>query len=487
MRGLFYCDTLRRMHRSVAFQFILGGFLLGVTGASFLVVPAWTLWTMIAIGLIGLTSWRPMILAIGCVLVGGALGAWRTQGVLERSSVLMQRAGQEVTLNGYVDGDVTSTKLGVQYPFFTSGERVLVSGPSGLRPRYGQVLSLTGKLKLPTNSGDFDYISYLAKDDIYTLINFPTYSVPRDFDLPLGTRIWVAIAGRLHAVRDALADSIGRAVPTPESSYLAGILVGAQGIVSPEVKDMFSRTGTSHILAISGYNITVVAGALLALLMPLGRRRAFWLTIAGIAAFTVMTGASASVVRAAIMGVLALVARHVGRQSRALGALLFAAALMTLYNPMLLRWDIGFQFSFLALIGIIYLEPMIPGPRVVATTLAASVMVLPLSLSYFGQLPVYTLPANILVLPLVPLAMALGLVTGIAGWVWSFAGQLVGQVAWFVAALQLGIVRLFAGLPYAAIEFHMPPSVACSIYAALAVGIISYYRKQTSNPSIHHD
>lgn len=475
------------LHRSVVFQLLLGGFLIGIFTASFLVVPGGFLWGGLSIAFVALIWRRPMAVVTGCILVSAVVGIWRTQSVLDRVSVLTQMAdGTVITLEGYVDGDVSSTRAGVQYPFRTRGERVMVFGPSGLRPRYGQVLSITGKLQLPKNSGDFDYVSYLAKSDIATLMYFPEYSVP-ELQSPVSTRIWLAIAGRLHRVRDAMADSISHAVSSPESAYLGGILLGAQGIVSAEIKDMFARTGTSHILALSGYNITIIVSTLLAVLAPLGRRRAFGYTALGIAAFTVMTGASASVVRAAIMGVLALFSRQIGRQSQALGAIILSAAVMGMYNPMLLRWDIGFQFSFLALVGIIYLEPLIPGPRVIATTLAASALVLPLSLLYFGQLPIYTLPANMLVLPLVPLAMALGLATGVAGMVWPLAGQFIGQIAWLVAALQLTIIRFFAELPHATVEIHIPISLVIACYAALAVGLVSYYRKQTLHHPTRHD
>jgi competence protein ComEC len=160
---------------------------------------------------------------------------------------------------------------------------------------------------------------------------------------------------------------------------------------------------------------------------------------------------------------------------------------MCVQNPMLLRWDTGFQLSFLALIGIVYLEPLIRPPLMrllrfpalagtAATTLAASAAVTPLLVYDFGQLAVYTLPANMLVLPLVPLAMALAAVTAAAGVLWPLAGQLVGQVAWIVAAVQLGIIRWFSELPFAAVSVPISGAAMFAVYAALAAGLVSYYR-----------
>jgi competence protein ComEC len=299
-------------------------------------------------------------------------------------------------------------------------------------------------------------------------------------------------AARLAGLRLAISSSIASSVPQPESGYLAGILVGAKGNVDATVKDQFARTGTSHILAISGYNITIVASVLMMLLAPLGRRRSYWWAVAGIVLFTIMVGAGASVVRAAIMGVMALTAQRLGRANDAGTAMAATAAGMCWFNPFLLRWDIGFQLSFLAFAGIVYVEPLLRSSieklipikslaSIIATTLAAQVLVLPLLLFDFGQLAVYTLPVNVLVLPFVPLAMALGFATAVAGLLWSFAGQFIGQVAWLVAAVQLGIIRTAAALPYATFEVHITPSAMFAVYAALVAWLVSLYRRRIRN------
>jgi competence protein ComEC len=200
-----------------------------------------------------------------------------------------------------------------------------------------------------------------------------------------------------------------------------------------------------------------------------------------------MVGASASVVRAAIMGIIMLTALQVGRLPHSGIAILLSAALMCAVNPLILRWDVGFQLSFLAVAGIVYIEPLLkpfmvrllrftPLASLVAATLAAQIAVLPLLLFQFGTLAVYTLPVNVLVLPLVPITMALGFASGSVGLLWSFVGALIGQAAWLVASLQLIIIQWFSELPYAALEVSISGLTMTSLYCALVAGLISLYR-----------
>ncbi len=498
------------MHRSTLLLLGCIGFLCGIAVTSFIVVPPLAVWACVFAGASALLVRRWAAVTIGVILLTAAVGMWWAGGAFDAPSALWEIAGNKpkALLVGYVDGDFEATKNGGRYTFrvlrvqmgdgvIDINDRVLVSGPDWIVPRQGQVLVLDGKLQRPTTFDDFDYISYLAKDGVHATMYFPKYSVPTDLNLSRFTRARLFAGATLAGVRIAVTDSIARAVPQPMASYLAGILVGAKGVVSQEIKDEFSRTGTSHILAISGYNITIVAAVLMSLLAPLGRKRSYWLAVAGIVLFVVLVGATASVVRAALMGVLVLTARQLGRAQDMGTAIVLSAALMCWFNPMLLRWDVGFQLSFLAVLGIVYVQPLLqpalerwlkfkPLATLVATTLSAQVLVLPLLLFDFGKLAVYTLPANVLVLPLVPIAMALGLATAVAGMLWPFLGALVGQLAWLVAAYQLTVIRFFAFLPYAALEVHISPALLIALYAALAVWLISLYRGQTKLTSSTH-
>lgn len=494
------------MHRSRILLLMCGAFIAGIATASWFRISPLILWSVCCVAGISLLMQRQRATIAGLCLIVLVAGAWRTGQTLSRDSSLWEFAADRptVTLTGYTDGDFESTVRGGRFTFrvlqvayddtiAAVDDRVLVSGPGWIRPRQGQWLDISGKLQRANTFDNFDYASYLAKDGIHAVMYFPTYSVPLGYQKPWDARVRAWVTGRLAVVRVSLMESLTQSVSQPEAGYLAGLLVGAKGNVSDELKESFARTGTSHIVALSGFNITIIVTMLAGLLAPLGRRRSYWLSVLAIALFTVMVGASASVVRAAVMGVLAMTATRLGRLSDAGVAMAATAAAMCAYNPALLRWDVGFQLSFLAFAGIVYIQPLI-GPyalrvlrwpslaTLVSTTLAAQVLVLPLLLFVFGMLAVYTLPVNVFVLPLVPLAMALGFATAVAGLVWSWAGVFVGQMAWLVAAVQLGVIRFAASLRSAALELPLSAPAMIALYVALATWLFSLYRGRRKSP-----
>lgn len=486
MRGLFFSyptATVRGMFAHRVLLWSLAGFLAGVALCSFVIISQPVLWAFALAGSLCLLLNRGMSVLIGAVFLAVFAGAWQTTNAFGQSSVLRDSAEskQTVTLAGVAASDFSLSTSGGHYTFRVLemggravDDRIEVFGLDWVRPRWGQELTITGKLQLPKNSGDFDYASYLAMNGIHALMYFPTYGVPKTLHVPMSVRI----IRPLYVMRDALVTAILNAVPQPESAYLNGILYGTRGTITKDLTDAFSRTGTSHILAISGYNITIVAAALMALLAPLGKRRSYWLVVGGVIAFTLMVGAGSSVVRAAIMGILGLTAVQLGRRQDAGTGILLAAAVMCAVNPFLLRWDVGFQLSFLALIGIVYIEPLLKWmPSVMATTVAANIFVLPLIVFDFGTLAIYTLPANLIVLPLVPFAMALGFATGVAGIILPFLGSLIGQLAWLVAAFQIAVIRFFGALPNAALSVTLTVPALVAIYAGLVAWLVAVYRK----------
>ena len=210
---------------------------------------------------------------------------------------------------------------------------------------------------------------------------------------------------------------------------MAGLLYGYRGGLG-DLQEAFNKTGVSHIVAISGYNITIIAELLMAMFSSFIRRQiAFWFVSAGIISFVIMVGASPSVVRAGIMGILVLVARHIGRVSRPTNLLVFAAAVMTLHNPFVLLWDAGFQLSFAATIGILYVAPLFDRRwELVSSTLSAIVITLPLALYHFGRFSLIAPVTNLLILWTIPILMALGAIAIIASLLFFPFGQLV---AWF--------------------------------------------------------
>lgn len=212
--------------------------------------------------------------------------------------------------------------------------------------RYGQRLRLTGVLLEPSSSPTFDYRTYLARHNIRSLMVKPQLTIlPGYGGSPL--------LRPLLALNDAARRTTLRLLPEPQASLLMGILLGIQSTIPPDVLQTFSRTGTSHILVISGWNITVVITAVMGLLSHagIGRRRAAWLALAVLGSYVLFVGATPSVLRAALMGTLVVWADLSGRPTEPWTLLLAACGAMTLLDPNVL-WDVGFQLSALATAGL---------------------------------------------------------------------------------------------------------------------------------------
>ena len=199
-----------------------------------------------------------------------------------------------------------------------------------------------------------------------------------------------------------MTETIERIMPFPEVSLLEGIILGNKQIYSEEIKNELSITGTSHIVAISGMNIVIVSEILMFVLIGLGmwRKQAFWFVSALIFLFIIMVGAPASAIRAGIMGAILLYAQKIGRLSNATRIMIFAGAIMLIFNPLLLRYDVGFQLSFLAVFGLIYIKPILDELvlrrikkeelssllQIITTTIAAQIAVLGVLIYNFGRI-----------------------------------------------------------------------------------------------------
>lgn len=417
----------------------------------------------------------------------------------DQPSSLEVYAGAPVVLQGYVDSDFRMTKAGGRFYYHVTavdGEsvrgRILISTEAWPEYAYGMPLEIWGVLDHPWEGDEsFDYPAFLKKEGVRLVIEQPAIK-GATIGMPFWRKAVVESKGFLFGIRDILSDGVQRSMSEPASAYINGILLGMRDDLPPDVTEAFSRTGTTHVLAISGYNIAIIAVFFMAFALRwTDRRRAVWWAVGGIAAFTVLTGASASVVRAAIMGSLILVAGAWGRSFDALTLVLGTAVVMTVVNPFVLRSDIGFQLSFAAVLGLIYLGPWFEGMvsktsrfhgawQLVSATLAANIATLPLILHYFGVFPVYALPANLLILPVIPFAMAFGTVAGLAGAFIPAISGLVGLPAWVLAQWQLSVVGIIGQLPGATVSIALPWVAMVGAYGML-VGAYHYGNRRSNH------
>jgi len=377
---------------------------------------------------------------------------------------LASRNGHQITIIGRVceeaDLDYKSRRLTLCLDGQTTG-KVLITSKLYPAYDYGDFLKIKGFIQEPPSFEGFDYGSYLARYDIYSVMYYPKIEeVSGELSFPQ------VIYGHLIDFKQTLAGIINSNLPEPEAGLATAILLGYRRTVLREDLDIFSRVGLSHMIAISGSHITIMSAMIINFFLALGFGRRFSLKIIFLFLFLypLITGLSASAVRSSIMGGLAFLAVYHGRASSLINALIFSGSLMLVFNPRLLRYDIGFQLSFLAVLGIIYLYPLgerlsvfildkiglkrRPG-RIIKTvmdtvnlTLVSQIVILPVALINFHQLSTIAPLANILVLWTFPpllasLIVALFLTALIPyfGLLWFFPSYLLLKFIFVVANL----------------------------------------------------
>ncbi len=477
------------------FYTLIAGFFTGVFvrsefEVSLVVVGAGMGAALMLTGLYTATQRRPfLLLALACVAT--VSGAVRTELALPVPDAQFDaQLGTKVAYEGVVvrEPDVRENRtlltVAVEARENTREVRMLVHAPRRTPVRFGDTVRVLGTLKRPepftTDAGTFNYPRYLAKDGILYEVPFAKVEV-----LCEGRGMRRALIEGKHIFLRALY----RTVSEPESALASGLLVGAKRSLGEKITEEFRVVGLTHVVVLSGFNLTIIATAVLLLMRAFPQRVGFTVGAGAIVAFTLMAGAGAAAVRAAIMALLALLARSLVRPVEVLHLLLVASFLMVMWNPLILLSDPGFQLSVIATAGLVTLSPWferrlawIPasfGARaIVAATLATQCAVAPLLLSLTGELSLVALLANLLALPVIPLAMLVSFLAGCAGLISGTLASPFGLFSHAILAYLLGVAHVLAQAPFASLTVPPPPPLlVCGIYL---VAISVYVRWRTS-------
>ena len=290
-----------------------------------------------------------------------------------------------------------------------------------------------------------------------------------------------SLSEALLRLRDLLIDRIFLALPEPHGSLLTGIIFGNRLKLDRELLETFRVVGLSHLIAVSGYNLTVLTANTNTLLAGLIGRRSLIASLGVILFFVIITGAPASILRAAVMASVVIVAQLIGRPARSMNLLIFAAGLLAIFEPKII-FEIGFQLSVVATYGLVRLSPLLassianwPFPKslqvIIAETLAATLLTAPLLVAYFERLSVVSPITNILVLPLIPLLMGLGLVSIVVILLLPVIGKFVVLLTWPILAWIIQVGNWFAALPWAATEASLYGWVALGLMATVVAGV----------------
>lgn len=369
--------------------------------------------------------------------------------------------------------------------------RILAVAPLFPHVAYGDHLHIEGLLELPEpfdtdNGRTFRYDTFLAKDGVFAIMHEAHIRVE-------GHREGIAahIFGFFTDLKNAGLQALSAALPEPAASLAGGLILGGKQGLGEKLLQDFVRSGLVHIVVLSGYNVMIVAEFVLRALGKLSKRKAAIAAAFTIAGFVLVAGAGAASVRAGIMACIALYARASGHTYNALRALLFAGLLMILWNPLSLAYDPGFQLSFLATLGLIFGAPIAQEKlsfirsdflrEIVASTIAAQIAVLPLLLYQNGLFSVVALPANLLVLPMVPLAMLASAIAMLVGFVAPLLAPIAGLPAYALLSYIIWLVQMTSSLPLATLSIPAFPAwVMLLAYVALIVG---YRKASCTRPS----
>lgn len=376
--------------------------------------------------------------------------------------------------------------------------RALITVPPLPERHYGDLLRLSGRLEAPPTFAGFDYREYLYRQGISAVMGYPRAVV-------VATGQGSALRALLVHARERLGDALAAHLSEPHAALAQGIVLGQRRNIPPDLSAAFARTGTTHLLAISGQNLTLAAALAVAWgSRVLGRRHPlYYLAVLGsLWGYALLAGLSASVLRATLMATLIVAAAGLGRPSGGLAPVVAAAAVMAAVDPLVL-WDVGFQLSFLALAGVFFLGPLVevavwrlPGLRTLshmegawrtpaafivaglAATLGAALTTLPVVSSVFRTVPALALPATVFALPAFPIIMGAGALTALLALVHPFLATpfswlTTGGTAWLLA-----VVQTWAGVPLAAVSVDRLPAVVWWIYTAVLFGIMTGIHRQ---------
>jgi len=467
------------------------GFLLGIVWSQFFLASlSWFLFCLLLaifcllIPFSGFSVKRQLFFWSFLILFGFSLGVGRsaltTDYRYELDNYLGQKVEWEVSLVDRPDERELQTKLTVKP---TEGRaKILLTTERYPEYTVGDHLLITGKLERPgiiaNATSSFDYASYLAKDGIFYQIYRP--KITKISSLSGGPTYW------LNSFQNYLSGVLSSVLPEPQAGLLGGILLGMRKGIGAKLSQDFTTAGVSHILVLSGYNITIVAEALLYVFSYLSR---FWggtLGIFSIVLFGLVAGGGMVVWRSVLMACIALYARLTGRLYNTASAIMAVAVILSLWRPNSLVADFGLQLGFLALLGLVYLSPIIEEKlfarwpkkslfkEIASTTIGAQMAVLPLIWLKTGQLTLIGFISNLAVLPLVPHIMNIGF------WAMLF-GAISPILAWpfrvathFLLSLVIYLVKFFASLPLGTLSVSVSVIFVALMYLFILVVAVKY-------------
>jgi len=393
---------------------------------------------------------RPKLLIVGIILLVFLFGIWR-YGVSDvpLKDVTFSFGSQiDSVMEVVEDPNIQDEYIELIVQAINQKDRILLRSPKYPEYNYGDLLSVKGVLTEPPVFEGFNYKEYLLLKGIYAIIFHPQIE---SIERGQGSFIF--------QIKDRFRGVINKHLSPPHSEILSAMLLGDKGRMADPLKEKLNLAGVRHITAVSGMHVAILSGIVLSLLLGLGlwRAQATILSIIFISLFVMLTGFQPSAVRAGLMGGLVLFSQNMGRTNVGVRLLVFIAVLMLLFNPFLIK-DVGFQLSFLAVLGITLFLPVVREvllfiPEifqlrdVLGMTITAQIFTLPLLAWYFGGFSIISFLSNLLIVPLLPFVLGLGFLFMLLGVAWGGFGYLLFLPVFFLLDYVVRIIEITSKIP----------------------------------------
>jgi len=453
------------MTKSKIFLYLCLSFVIGVLVSSVVGIPQSVWLGVLILGTLIIVLATILRLDLKIIILGFCLlvlvgGIVRHQSILTSNIVgeVEKYYDQEVSLRGVIVGEPEKRINHQKFQFKTKEipGKILITTDSYPEYRYGDKLEIKGELKQPAEFDDFNYRAYLAKGNWFFQ--------------------------RIFNFKDKLRNIIEQTLLPPQSSILKAIFLGDKFGLSDELKEKLNISGTRHIVAISGMHMIIMTQIFLYLALAIGfwRSQAFYIVLFLLFSYIIMIGAPASAVRAGIMVGLLLLAQKVGRLRSADRAVIFAATIMLIVNPSLLSADVGFQLSFIAVLSIIHLKPFLDKKianwpdfarlkDVLTMTLAAQLGTLPILIFHFGRISLISPLANLMIVPLLPVIMGLGMIVVFIGLIYLPLAKIIIWPIWFLLSYLIKTIQYLSSFSWASCEFKSASWVILMGYYAILI------------------
>lgn len=466
---------LRRLHTSWLIAVVAIGVLAGVVSIQYIdqLLFSSIAWLIAGFGLVALVLWCRYIYLLPLVFIAGmVIGLWRGSIEQNQLAVFKQLYGRQAQVVGNVSEDVDIGKKGeviIRLDHLAIDDHLVagklwVTTQRSVDIKRGDKVTVEGRLS--EGFGTFSVTMYRA--------NLKKVKRPEPGDIA-------------RRIRDWFADAVRLAMPEPQASLGIGYLVGQRRALPEELATALQIAGLTHVVVASGYNLTILVRLARRLFAKVSKYMSTFMASSMIVSFVAVTGASPSMTRAGLVAGLSLLAWYYGRKFHPLVLLSLAAAVTVLINPSFAWGDLGWQLSFAAFAGVMIAAPLAqryffggkkPGVirQILGETIAAQLATLPILVLAFGQFSNIAIVANLLVLPLVPLAMLLTLVAGIGGLLLPNVAGVIGAPAQWLLQYMIETAEYLSSLPWAQATVKISGIVVVVSYISLAAACLYVWR-----------